>query len=117
MPPKNNPLKLNKLQLRTLTLAQLMAQDPNLARADEAAGTVTLLRMPHGHGDHLHIGRYTVSARDASGLGNPSVWSALVRKGLARIEAPSQQIVLTAEGLAYDTGLGHHLAAPADHEA
>ncbi len=38
MPPKKNPLKLNKLQLRTLTLAQLLAQDPSLARRDEATG-------------------------------------------------------------------------------
>ncbi len=46
MPPKKNPLKLNKLQLRTLTLAQLLAQDPNLARRDEATGAVTLLQFP-----------------------------------------------------------------------
>jgi len=115
MPPKKNPLKLNKLQLRTLTLAQLLAQDPNFARADEGTGEVTLLRMPHAHGDHLHIGRFTVSTRDASGLSNPSVWSALVRKGLARVEAPEPQIALTADGLAYDTGLGHHFMAPSDH--
>jgi hypothetical protein len=115
MPPKKNPLKLNKLQLRTLTLAQLIAQEPNLSRSDEATGETTLLHLPHAHGDHVHIGRYTVSTRDASGLGNPSVWSALVRKGLARIEPSLQQIVLTADGLSYDTGLGHHLAAPSDH--
>ncbi len=47
MPPKKNPLKLNKLQLRTLILAQLLAQDPSLARRDEATGLVTLLRIPH----------------------------------------------------------------------
>ncbi len=47
MPPKKNPLKLNKLQLRTLALAQLLARDPSLARRDEATGVVTLLRIPH----------------------------------------------------------------------
>ncbi len=96
MPPKKNPLKLNKLQLRTLSLAQLLAQDPNLARRDEVTGLVTLLQIPHAHGDHLHIGRFTVSTREASGLSNPAVWSALVRKGLARIEGPIA-IALTAE--------------------
>ncbi len=64
MPPKRNPLKLNKLQLRTLTLAQLLAQDPNFAQRDEATGAVTLLQIPHAHGDHLHIGRFTVSTRE-----------------------------------------------------
>ncbi len=114
MPPKNNPLKLNKLQLRTLSLAQLLAQDPNLARRDEVTGLVTLLQIPHAHGDHLHIGRFTVSTREASGLSNPAVWSALVRKGLARIEGPIA-IALTAEGLSYDTGLGDRFAVPTDH--
>ncbi len=46
MPPNKNPLKLNKLQLRTLTLAQLLAQDPDLAQRDEATGAITLSRTP-----------------------------------------------------------------------
>jgi hypothetical protein len=114
MPPKKNPLKLNKLQLRSLTLAQLLARDPTFARRDEATGAVTLLRIPHAHGDHLHIGQFTVSTREASGLNNPAVWSALVRKGLARIEGPVA-IALTAEGVSYDTGLGDRFAVPSDH--
>ena len=114
MPPKKNPLRLNKLQLRTLTLAQLLAQDPNLARRDEATGLVTLLQIPHAHGDHLHIGRFTVSTREASGLSNPAVWSALVLKGLARIDGPIA-ITLTAEGVSYDTGFGDRFLAPSDH--
>ncbi len=68
MPPKKNPLKLNKLQLRTLTVAQLLAEDPSLARRDETTGVVTLLQIPHAHGDHIHIGRFAVSTREASGL-------------------------------------------------
>ena len=114
MLPKKNPLKLNKLQLRTLTLAQLLAQDPNFAQRDETTGAVTLSQIPHAHGDHLHIGRFTVSTREASGLSNPAVWSALVRKGLARIDGPIA-IALTAEGVSYDTGFGDRFLVPADH--
>ncbi len=95
-------------------MAQLLAQDANLARRDEATGAVTLLRIPHAHGDHLHIGQFTVSTWEASGLSNPAVWSALARKGLARIEGPIA-IALTAEGVSYDTGLGDRFAAPTDH--
>jgi hypothetical protein len=52
--------------------------------------------------------------RDATGLQNEAVWVALERKGLIRSEFPAAATV-TAEGLAYDTGLrdqilhrGHH---------
>jgi len=114
MPPKKNPLKLNKLQLRTLALAQLLAQDSNLAQRDEATGAVTLLQIPHAHGDHLHIGQFIVSTREASGLSNPAVWAALVRKGLARIDGPIA-ITLTAEGVSYDTGFGDRFLVPSDH--
>lgn len=116
MPPRKNPLKLNSLQLRTLVLAQLIAQDPKLARPNDETGEVTLLRIPQAHGDHLHIGGFTVSTKDASGLSNPSVWSALVRKGLVRVEEPLQQFVLTAPGLAYDTGLGDRFLTASDHD-
>jgi hypothetical protein len=37
MPPKKNPLKLNKLQLRTLALAQVLARDPETGLKDEAS--------------------------------------------------------------------------------
>ncbi len=114
MPQKRNPLKLNKLQLRTLTLAQLLAQDPNFAQREEATGAVTVLQIPNAHGDHLHIGQFTVSTREASGLSNPAVWSALVRKGLARIDGPIA-ITLTAEGVSYDTGSGDRFLASSDH--
>ena len=114
MPPKKNPLKLNKLQLRTLTLAQLLARDPNFAQRDEATGAVTVLQIPHAHGNHLHIGQFTVSTREASGLSNPAVWSALARKGLARIDGPIA-ITLTAAGVSYDTGSGDRFLAPSDH--
>ncbi len=114
MPSKRNPLKLNKLQLRTLALAQVLAQDGHLGRPDEASGDVALPPIPRLHGDHLHIGGFTVSARDASGLGNPAVWSALVRKGLARTD-DSLAVIITALGMAYDTGLGDRFLSASDH--
>ena len=40
---------------------------------------------------------------DASGFANPAVWTALVRKGLARTDDPTG-IHITATGMAYDTG-------------
>lgn len=114
MPPKKNPLRLNPLQLRTLALAQVVAAEPGMAAHDAATGAATLLRVPHPHGDHVHVGRFTVSARDASGFSNPAVWVALARKGLARTD-DFGAITLTAEGLAYDTGLGAKFAEPSDH--
>lgn len=114
MAPRKNPLKLNKLQLRTLTLAQVIARDPQSAVADEATGEVRLMRLPHAHGDHVHVGEFVVAARDASGFSNPAVWVALGRKGLAKGDLASG-IVITAEGLAYDTGLGEHFLSESDH--
>lgn len=114
MKPKKNPLKLNKLQLRTLALAQVLAQESDYARKDEATGDVTLLQIPEAHGDHLHIGQFTVSTREASGLRNPSVWAALQRKGLVRVEH-AHEVILTAEGVTYDAGFGDRFMAPSDH--
>ena len=111
MAPKNNPLRLNKLQLRTLALAQVLARDGDLARRDDASGDVILLQIPRPHGDHVHIGQFTVSARDASGFANPGVWRALMRKGLARAGGPGA-VTITADGIAYYTGLGDRLADP-----
>jgi hypothetical protein len=113
MPPKANPLKLNGLQLRTLALAQVLARADGLARRDPATGEVRLAALPHAHGNHVHIGPFAVSARDASGFANPSVWVALERKGLARRDAAST--VLTQAGMEYDTGFGDRFAAPSDH--
>lgn len=114
MSAKKNPLKLNKLQLRTLALAQVMAEDPSLVRMDDASGEATLLSLPHPHGDHVHIGAFTVSVREISGFSNPAVWLALGRKGLVR-DANGMTLTLTAAGLAYDTGLGQHFRKPSDH--
>ena len=114
MPPKHNPAKLNPLQLRTLTLLQVIARIPGNAK-EEADGALQIHQFPHAHGDHFHLGDFTVMSRDATGLENQAVWNALTRKGFLRTEWPTQ-IAVTAEGLAYDTGLageilhrgGHH---------
>jgi hypothetical protein len=73
-----------------------------------------LLSLPHAHGDHVHIGSFSVSVRDISGFSNTAVWMAMERKGLAR-GANGVAVTLTAFGMAYDTGLGQHFRKPSDH--
>jgi hypothetical protein len=107
MPPKRNPLNLNPLQLKTLTLLQAIARIPGAARA-EPDGTVAILQFPHAHGDHFHLGDATVLTSDTTGLEKQEVWNALSRKGLLRAEWP-HNIALTADGLAYDTGLADQI--------
>ena len=116
MPPKRNPLKLNALQLKTLTILQELARHPETSTPDEATGEVLISNLPRPHGDHFHIGRTVVAARDATGLRNEAVWAALHRKGLAKSGYPLA-IVLTPDGLAYDTGLGGTVLHGGDHEA
>jgi hypothetical protein len=111
---RKNPLKLNPLQLRTLTLLQHLASVPGAAQPGPQAGEVTVVRFPPAHGDHFHIGDVVVRGRDASGLYNEAVWNALSRKGLARTEWP-HAITLTADALAYDTGLAGEILHPAGH--
>ena len=113
MPPKTNPLRLNPLQLRTLTLLQALAQLPEHGQPGAEPGTVRVANMPQPHGDHFHLGDAAVAARNATGLFNPAVWLALERKGLISSAAFPLEALLTVEGLRYDTGLGdsllHHL--------
>jgi len=103
MPPKKNPLNLNALQLRTLTLLQELARLPDYSRPGEEPGSIVIANLPLAHGDHFHLGEAVVAARDATGLRNPAVWAALERKGLARWL--SDYAVLTPLGLGYGTGL------------
>ena len=98
MPAKRNPLNLNPLQLKTLTLLQELARLAGKpAPADQAGdepGGVAITELPHPHGDHFHLGEAMVAARDATGLRNPSVWAALERKGLIAgqwVEAAGQR--------------------------
>jgi len=115
MATKHNPLGLNNLQLKTLTLLQELARSPETSTKDANTGDVLLSLLPHPHGDHFHIGRKLALARDATGLHNPAVWAALARKGLAHSGFPVA-ITLTAAGVAYDTGLRDKILHGADHE-
>jgi len=112
MPPKRNPLNLNPLQLRTLTLLQALARLPDHGRA-EGEG-VLVDNLPQPHGDHFHLGDAVVLTRDASGLFNQAAWVALERKGLIKSMFPDAA-VLTGPGLAYETGLGDAILHRADH--
>jgi hypothetical protein len=108
MPTKTNPLKLNPLQLKTLTLFQRLATFSDTASAGPGRGEFTIQRFPNPHGDHFHMGDAMVKAKDATGLQNEAVWNALTRKGLARAEWP-HAIVLTEEGVVYDTGMAQEI--------
>jgi hypothetical protein len=114
MVPRQNPLKLNPLQLRTLTLFQALARLPDASARGPGQGEVTVERFPSPHGDHFHLGDAVVSAKDATGLHIDKVWHALERKGLARADWP-HRITLTAAGLSYDTGLIEDVLRPAGH--
>ena len=70
--------------------------------------------LPRPHGDHFHLGDAVVLTRDATGLANQAAWAALERKGLIRSRFP-HAAVLTAAGLAYDTGLADAMLHRADH--
>ncbi|MDA1131709.1 MAG: hypothetical protein O2905_00595 [Proteobacteria bacterium] len=104
MPPKNNPLRLNTLQCKTLALFQALAQDPHSSEPDDDSGGVRIVRFPHAHGDHFHVGAALVMASDATGLGNESVWRALERKGLIKAAFPGD-LRVTPAGQAYETGV------------
>lgn len=114
MTAKKNPLKLNPLQLRTLAILQQMARSPNHAQPGDEEGSVLVSNFPPAHGDHFHIGDAVVLARDASGLANPNVFAVMERKGLLRSLHPMGAL-LTAEALAYDTGLADQVLHRADH--
>jgi hypothetical protein len=109
-----NPKRLNPLQLRTLTLLQALARERAFANPPEPDGTVAIHTLPHAHGDHFHVGPAVVSVRDATGLGNPNVLNALARKGLLLAGCLGLP-ALTADGLAYDTGIAPEILHGGDH--
>jgi hypothetical protein len=115
MVKKHNPLGLNKLQLRTLTLLQELARHPEVARTDTETGNITIDELPHPHGNHFHIGRRVVMASDATGLHNPSVHLALARKGLLAATGTIDSPTLTPAGLEYDTGMRDTILHGSDH--
>jgi len=111
---KKNPLKLNTLQLKTLTLLQQIESRPQHAQPGDEDGSNFVSNFPAAHGDNFHLGDAVVLARDASGLGNPNVFAVLERKGLLRSMHPLGAM-LTAEALAYETGLDGQILHRADH--
>ncbi len=114
MPDRPNPLKLNPLQAKALTILQELVRQPGFAGPPEADGSVPIRTLPEPHGDHFHVGSAVVRSRDATGLFNPSVYGALARKGLV-VPGPSGLPVLTPAGLAYETGLAAEVLHRADH--
>ncbi len=114
MAPKRNPLGLNTLQLKTLTLLQELARLPDYSRPGEAPGDVAIAGLPSAHGDHFHLGEAVVASRDATGLRNPAVWAALERKGLIR-STPASGASLTQLGRDYETGLRETIVHKTSH--
>jgi hypothetical protein len=111
MPSKHNPLNLNSLQLKTLTLLQELARVAGQPAAEDEAGGLAITQLPDPHGDHFHLGEAVVAA---TGLRNPSVWAALERKGLIRPKLP-EAVILTLLGQEYDTGLREVILHRAAH--
>lgn len=114
MPPKNNPLRLNPLQCKTLALLQALAGAEGAAQKDESSGNISINRFPAPHGDHFHIGEAVVMTSDATGLSNESVWKALERKGLIQSNYPLT-VHMTPEGMAYDSGMADRILHRSSH--
>lgn len=114
MPAKKNPLNLNPLQLKTLTLLQALARLPGHGRPADEQGAILVSNLPQPHGDHFHLGDAVVMSRDASGLTNGAAWVVLERKGLIKSMFPTAA-VLTPAGLGYETGLAGAILHRAQH--
>ena len=112
-PARSNPLKLNPLQLKTLVLFQELARHTDTATPLEN-GDVFLSRLPTPHGNHFHVGHKVVISKDATGLSNQAVWTVLERRGLIKASFPVA-VTLTAEGVAYDTGIADQILHGSDH--
>lgn len=112
--PKAKKIKLNPLQSKTLVLLQILARDADSSAPVSESDDIRITRLPHAHGNHMHVGAYTVSSKDASGLTNEAVWVALSRKGLVR-ENWQEEMVITAQGLAFSTGLANKFINASDH--
>jgi hypothetical protein len=113
MPAKKNPLNLNALQLKTLTILQGVAEIDEVVDRNPD-GSVKIKSLPHAHGNHFHVGKYLVSGADATGLQNSGVWAALERKGLVTTDFPNS-VTLTKDALDYDTGLRDAILHVGDH--
>ena len=111
---RSNPLKLNPLQLKTLTLLQELARLDGHSQPGEEPGSRIVFNLPHPHGNHFHLCDAVVVSRDATGLFNEAPWVVLERKGLIRSHYPVGAEV-TAAGMGYDTGLRDSILHRADH--
>ena len=89
MPTKKNPLALNPLQLKTLTLLQAMARLEEYSKPGEAEGERLITSLPHAHGDHFHLGDARSPPRDATGLNNPAVWAIARAQGAGEDRFPA----------------------------
>src|ERR1043165_7245613 len=114
MPPKKNPLNLNRLQLRARRLCQDRARIAGFPKPADEPGHVMITGMPHPHGNHFHLGNYVLASKDASGHANEAAWIALERKGLVKSHYPLA-CVLTPAGIAYETGLKNEILHEAHH--
>ena len=116
MTSKKNPLNLNPLQLRTLTLLQHLARVPGNSRPAESPGELLVGNLSGApHGDHFHLGDAVVMTKDATGLLNQAAWVALERKGLIKAAMFPQAAIITEAGLGYETGLAGTLLHRHNH--
>jgi len=95
-------------------LLQELASHPESGTPEPDTGNVTISTFPNPHGDHFHLGSGVVMSKDANGLRNEAVWTALARKGLAIPSFPLA-IKLTPAGLGYDTGAMSAILHKSDH--
>jgi hypothetical protein len=72
------------------------------------------VNLPHGRGNHVRSGKFTISSKEANGFSNAAVWAILERKGLAKAAGP-MGISLTADALEYNTGIDEKFMIPSDH--
>ena len=100
MPQKRNPLNLNALQLRTLTLLQEMARLGGKQAAGKTPNPAAsrLPRSARAWGS-FPSRRGACRARHATGLRNPAVFAALERKGLIQPKSPEAVILTGGPGI------------------
>ncbi|WP_366653535.1 hypothetical protein [Fodinicurvata sp. EGI_FJ10296] len=108
-----NPLRLNPLQCKTLAILQGFAEAGHGYEEPDGDGYF-VGQFPQPHGNHMHVGQALVMMRDATGLTNPAVFTALERKGLIRSAFP-MGAVLTPAGREYVTGVRDRVLHQTDH--
>lgn len=107
--PQPNPLNLHKLQLKTLSLLQAIARQPELAEDTAEGGRVIpASSIPHAHGTRFQIAGSMVDARHARGLDKETIWKALEENGLA-VSGWPDKITLTKAGQDYYTGVAREV--------